>query len=232
MFNRQKLDRISLVLLALLLFFIAGPCLLLPSPLQRWACAQFWDASDRWDTIKAFAVLGLVLFVPLIVFWPLFAAAWQHLAWLGPASLTNWWVRSFLMLFLFPSATLLLERVDPHTPARPRRVKQREEQPTSSAPEQAPTTITHPPRRTRKSMASTHASRVPSRSVQRPITLLSSRRSQGQPSPERSGGEKRRGGKPQPRKTAHRPQADLLPPVPSQSPVDWNEGEGTYREKP
>ncbi len=72
MSDGRIMERILLLLLAIVLVILAGPGILLPYPLQRWAAAQYWNASG-----------------------------WQHLAWFGPASLNNWWLRSFLMLFLF-----------------------------------------------------------------------------------------------------------------------------------
>lgn len=99
--------------------YATGPLIFASLLLQWWAASSVWRAPDRWASLRTFAWLGLLLYLPTWLFWPQIALFWHtHLPGdflLWPPTLGAIVVRSWLSLPFAPALALLLERHNPRT---------------------------------------------------------------------------------------------------------------------
>lgn len=203
------------------LVLLAGPFLLLMYPLQHWVSQQVWDAHDRWKTIWCFAFFGWLLCLLLLLFHVQFVQTWQQVALLGPASFSSLRFRTFLGIFLIPTATLLLERLHPRTCTALIRVQTAGDILQSQGDSPSTSPVATPAKRKKK--ASKERNEATSPGTSRPGTA--SKRDRRPP------------GEALYEEKQHRGQQEEqmpVPPEPSQpepKTINWDEGEGTYREK-
>ena len=109
-----------IVVVAIFIFvYFTGPLVFLALLLQWWAALSVWRAPDRWASLRTFAWLSLLLYLPTWLFWPQIGLFWHahlpgdFLIW--PPTLGAIFVRSWLSLPLAPALALLLERQNPGT---------------------------------------------------------------------------------------------------------------------
>ncbi len=102
------------------LLYLFGPLVLIAGWLfQHWAAASTWKAPDRWASIRTFAWLCPLLYVPIWLFREPIALFWaahlpgQFLLW--PPTFDGLFARWLLALPLAPALTFLLEQQRPLT---------------------------------------------------------------------------------------------------------------------
>jgi hypothetical protein len=104
---------------ACVFLYFTGPLVFVSLLLQFWAASSVWRAPDRWASLRTFAWLGLLLYLPTWLFWGQIALFWStHLPGdflLWPPTFGAIFVRSILALPLAPALALLLERHNPRT---------------------------------------------------------------------------------------------------------------------
>lgn len=221
--SKQRRWELVLVLLVhLLLVGLVGPGILLAYPLQRWASRQPWDAEERWDTLWYFAGVGSLCYLPLMLWHAQFVVVWQQIPWLGSATIASWRFRAFLGFFLIPLAPLILERLAPRTNSALVRVKRPEDrvaQPLVSAAQ--PDAL--PGQREKRSMPGSKVPRfLPP--LHRPGGSVVVKRDP------RPLGEVLLEEKQRRQKLAIPVSAESIPAFAPQK-INWDEGEGTYREQ-
>jgi hypothetical protein len=102
------------------LLYLFGPLILIVGLLlQRWAAASTWKAPDRWASIRTFAWLCPLLYIPIWLFRVPIALFWsahlpgQFLLW--PPTFDGLFARWILALPFAPALTFLLEQQRPLT---------------------------------------------------------------------------------------------------------------------
>lgn len=232
-FNRTLLKKrvqtlFPFLLAGFLLVLLVGPGILLVYPLQRWASRQIWDAGDRWETIWCFAIFGWCSYVPLILLRVQFAFVWQQVAFLGTATFASLRFRSFLMLFLIPTATLLLERVSPRTNSALIRVKHpgdvMQQQSASTASPASARAVTV--KREKKAFSQPKAPHFLSLTVHRPGGKGGYKRDPRPPGEVLYEEKQHRLAQAKPASVLPVPSVQSVP-----KKINWDEGEGTYSEK-
>src|SRR5258708_7840229 len=105
------------------LIYLIGPLVLgLSLLLQRWAASSMWKAPDRWASIRTFAWLCPLIYIPIWLLREPIALFWSaHLPQLlgpfllWPPTFDNFAARWVLALALTPALTFVQERQRPLT---------------------------------------------------------------------------------------------------------------------
>lgn len=220
--KQRRWELVWFLLLYGFLIWLIGPGILLAFPLQRWASWQLWDAEERWDTLWYAMAVSLLCYLPLMLWHAQFVTIWQQIPWLGPATLASWRFRAFLGLFLSPFGPLVLERLLPRTNSGRTRIKRPEDRVAQfPAPAVQPDAF---PRESEKR-------RMPT--AKRPRFLPPLHRPGGNVVVERSPRSQREVLlQEQQRQQTQQTSRVALEPMPPPAPqrINWDEGEGTYRE--